>query len=326
MKTSRLVDWLCERWTHWRGPRGGRLSPVTHMFIEDVQSFIVPYRRSRTTPIRARCEGTADDVATALCSLRSLAGESANHNDPTATVCEAVRTVVLHMLWRGYAAFEIQESVSRDDDTGARGPANDRPFRPVRAMHFAWMFRSLVLTIGIVGARRSHLDRDQRRLHFRRPNAIWFVAIPRRLGGRWGHRLAMMQLGLFSGVFPSWTTTALAGRGDGLRFDVARYSQWRAAFQSVSVKRWGWNGRDTSLTHQTEFFAFYRTVTFHHSLATLREHVMDEINCLLKKRLGLDVSVTLEGLPSATEILDIRGRMERGELPFGDAFRLATSL
>ena len=73
------------------------------------------------------------------------------------------------------------------------------------------------------------------------------------------------------------------GEQNVLRFDVARYSQWRAAYRALAVERWSWNGRDTSLTYQTEFFSFYRTLGFHHALAILREHVLAEVSRLLNR-------------------------------------------
>jgi hypothetical protein len=65
---------------------------------------------------------------------------------------------------------------------------------------------------------------------------------------------------------------------------------------------------------------------FHHALAILREHVLVEVNRLLKRRLGLDVRISLEGLQTPSGILAIRSRMERGDLSIGDAFEQAVGL
>ena len=329
MKTSPAIERLRERWKEWIKSRRDWPNPVTHMFIQDVHAFIIPYRRQRTPPITARCEGNGDHVAIALRSLRRLASHSLNENDTTEIVCEAVRTIVQNMLWRGYAAFEIGEMATDDSDSYGRvmrGDWEDRPYRPLNALHYGWMVRLPRLTIGVVAAARRRWDREGSRVRVHRAKRTWLVDMPRPLGGRLGYWWAMKKLHRFSSVFPEWTADALVGEQNQLRFDVARYSQWRAAYRALAVKRWSWNGRDTSLTHQTEFFSFYRTLGFHHALATLREHVIAELNLLLNRRLGLDVRISIEGLQTANEILAIRSKMERGEVSIGDAFEQAVGI
>lgn len=328
MKTSQAIERLRERWKEWTESRRDWPNPVTHMFIQDVHAFIIPYRRQRTPPITARCEGNAEHVAIALRSLRGLASHSVNENETTEIVCEAVRTIVQHMLWRGYAAFEVGEMAMDDRDAYRRvmgGDWTERPYRPLNALHYGWMLRLPRLTIGIVAASRRRWDREGSRVRFHRATNTWLVDMPGPLGGRVGFWWAMKKLQKFSSVFPEWTADAL-GDQNVLRFDVARYSQWRAAYRTLAVKRWSWNGRDTSLTHQTEFFSFYRTLGFHHALAILREHVLAEVNRLLTRRLGLDVRISLEGLQTPSEILAIRSRMERGDVSIGDAFEQAIGL
>jgi hypothetical protein len=300
------------------------------MFTQDVYAFIIPYRRKAEALIEAVCEGNADDVAIALDSLRSLSRRSSiRHGDATEIVCEAVREVVQHMLWRGYAAFELGDLAFDDEETHRRARRSDlteRPFRPLQAMNRGALVRLPFGMVEILGSHRRQWDRERSLIQFYSSDRTWLVDVPRRLGGRWGLRLVLKQLRLFSGVFPKWSVTALVKEQNELRFDVPRYSQWRDAYQAAAVGRWGWPGRDTSLSHQTEFFLFYRTLTFHHALAILREHVVSEINRLLKRRLKLVAQITLRGFPSSQEILAIRDRMERGEVSLGDAYEQATRL
>ena len=83
---------------------------------------------------------------------------------------------------------------------------------------------------------------------------------------------------------------------------------------------WGWNRRDPSLDHETEFFSFYRTITFHWAQAVLRNHIVDELNLFLK-RLQLDSMITIQGLPTPDIILEVRGKMADGEISFTEAFK-----
>jgi hypothetical protein len=94
-----------------------------------------------------------------------------------------------------------------------------------------------------------------------------------------------------------------------VRLDVSGYGRLQAAYQASAVRNWGWSGRDSSLEHWTEYYLFDRTLRFQHALALLRQHVVAEINDVMTRRLLLDVHISLEGLPTADEVLGVRGRM-----------------
>ena len=328
MKISEAMEWLREKWDAWRGTRHDGPNVVVHMFVRDVRTFIIPYRSThKAPPITARCEGTANDVEMALRCLRSLSNGSSIRHGATEIVCEAVRSIVQELLWQGYAAFEIGDLTSDHDDTytkARRSDWQDQPYRPLNVMRNGLRLRLPIGMIEILDPHRRW-KHEESVIRFYSRKRTWLIDMPRRLGGRWGFWLALKKLALFTGILPKWVSvTGLVKEQGQHRFDVSRYSRWQAAYQARCVSRWSWNGRDTSLTHQTEFFSFYRTLTFHHSLAILREHVMAEINLLLRNRLGLNAQINLEGIPSADEILAIRGRMERGEVSVMEAFDQAT--
>lgn len=81
------------------------------------------------------------------------------------------------------------------------------------------------------------------------------------------------------------------------------------------TKYWGWNRRDWSQDNCTEFYTFYRMLNFKYAQALLRESIIDEINCLLK-RLSIDCEILMKGIPSSKEILKLRKKMELGEISF----------
>jgi hypothetical protein len=326
MKMPRAIEWIYERLSERRQAKRLASDPITHMFTEDVHTFIIPYRSKSGHPAEARCDGNADDVAIGLRTLRSIARSSSTET-PTEVVSEAIRAVVQQMLWRGYAAFEIGERTDADDEDGyrraRRGDWAKRPHYPLQGIHNGRVIRLPFGIVEILDARRTRWDPELEAVQFYRSKRTWVVDVPRRLGGRWGLLLVLRRLRRFSGVFPEWTAASLAKEQSEVRFDVHRYSLLRTAYQATATGRWSWTGRDNSLTHQTEFFLFYRMLTFHHALAVLREHVVAEINRLLT-RLKLDARVTFTGLPTPEEILAIRERMETGELSLGDAYEQAT--
>ena len=323
MTLTRTIEWLRDRWKGWRKAKRDVSDAITHMFTQDVNTFLIPYRSTKERPIRGRCEGAPDDVKVALRTLRSLVDRGYGGKDETEVVCEAVREIVKHILWRSYAAFEIGDRTGDDEGTYPRvkrGDFTEQQYYPLKAMTYGSLVRAPFGIVEIPSARRRNWDDSHRsiRLHLRK--RTWLIDPPRGLGGRAGLRRVLKRLSRFPLAFPRWTATSLVQEQHKVRFDVNGYSRLQAAYQAVAVRNWGWSGRDTSLNHWTEYYLFDRTLRFQHALALLRQHVVAEINEMLTRRLVLDVRVSLEGLPSADEVVRVRERMATGELSIGDAY------
>jgi hypothetical protein len=90
-----------------------------------------------------------------------------------------------------------------------------------------------------------------------------------------------------------------------------------------ATRIWGWDTRDWSSQYVTEYYQFYRRLTFRWSIEILRRHVIQEINRLLF-RLEIEASIAIEGLPTPASILDARERMAKGEIDFAVATRLTS--
>jgi hypothetical protein len=86
-----------------------------------------------------------------------------------------------------------------------------------------------------------------------------------------------------------------------------------AVFRATRI--WGWNARDWQGNETTEYYKFDRNITEHWAKATLREHIISELNGFLARVLP-GCSIRVEGLPSPDDILSIQRRLRRGELDF----------
>jgi hypothetical protein len=85
-----------------------------------------------------------------------------------------------------------------------------------------------------------------------------------------------------------------------------------------ATRDWGWGGRDWSLNYVTEYYQFYRHLTFKWAQAVLREHIVKEFNSLFR-RLGIAARIVVEGLSSPRDILKVREQMQAGGLDFAGA-------
>jgi hypothetical protein len=324
MMLTPSIESLRERWEGWRKGRRDFSDPITQMFTQDVNAFLIPYRSKKEKPIRARCDGVSDDVNVALRTLRSMSGRGHGRVDETEVVCEAVREIVKHLMWRGYAAFEIGELASENDERAFRRPERgdftEHQYYPLKPMTYGSLVRTPLGTVEIPTARRRNWDESHRSIRFHSRKRSWLIDPPRGLGGRAGLRRVLKRLSRFPLALPQWTATSLVQEQHEVRFDVNRYSRLQAAYQAVAVGNWGWSGRNTSLDHWTEYYLFDRTLRFHRALALLRQHVVADINELMTGRLKLNVSISLEGLADADDVARARERMATGELSIGEAY------
>jgi hypothetical protein len=104
--------------------------------------------------------------------------------------------------------------------------------------------------------------------------------------------------------------------GDYMReYYVQRYRETR---------KWGWDTRDWNSRYVTEYYEFYRRLTFRWSIEILRRHIVQEMNRLLG-RLGIEASINIDGLPNPESILDTRERMAKGKIDFAAASKLTST-
>jgi hypothetical protein len=103
-------------------------------------------------------------------------------------------------------------------------------------------------------------------------------------------------------------------------FKLSDYIRYKETQEARLTASWGWNRRDSLLDYETEFFYYYRTITFHWAQAVLRNHIINELNLLLN-RLQLKSQIVLQGLSTPDTILEIRGKMDEGEINFAEAYK-----
>jgi hypothetical protein len=106
-------------------------------------------------------------------------------------------------------------------------------------------------------------------------------------------------------------------------FNFLEYRREVEVFQCRVTRRWGWNHRDLSSKNWTEFALFYRLMTFRAAQAILREHILLELNDLLK-RFGIKAEIGVSGLPTSENILGLRSEMVFGNISYAKAYEVTS--
>lgn len=268
------------------------------MFEQDVQLIGHFSRPGRDQKPALRFEGVEGERAKAESLCASIA--DGPHHWPHDNIAGAIENVVLHLAYHGIALFEIAVEPEKS-------VLSLSSFNP----DYVW---NLVLFYLQVAPRGSWKELDGN-YAFLKKSTVWRVEMPRELGGARGYRKILEELSAWSSLGPEFYKQDLEKRQMPRDFVFGDYRKAHQIELYRVTKDWGWVGRDWSLDYVTEYYQFYRHLTFRWAQAVLRQHVVRELNSLFT-RLGISAQIVIEGLASPEEILTAREQMQAGILDF----------
>ncbi len=268
------------------------------MFQQDVHAGIVPYnlRLGEEKWISLTGEKEEREKVSILCDSVGR-GYSYSSED---SVKDAMREIALSLAYFGIALFEILEG---SKDSSATLYAFNSSC--------AWSLPAVYLQV----APRTSWQFLERKYALVPKSDVWRVKLPRKLASVRGYRTLLAQLSAWPELGPDFLQAELEKRRFPQDFSVTDYNRQLRIHQYRATRKWGWVRRDWSLDYVTEYYQFYRTLTFRWAQALVREHIVSELNALLS-RLNIRATISLEALTTSDEILDIRAKMERGEIDF----------
>lgn len=273
----------------------------SHMFREDICLAITPIgAKSRKHPnFSTTLEGK--DREDALAILDSL---SENHrNNLNVTVCGAIDEIAKQLSWLGFATFEI---ISTDNGSMS-----------LEAITGQNTYKLPLITVQLVP--RQDWNTWNKKLTLCPNRKIWRVEIPKLLGGKTEYRKIISNLNKFSsGGSPAFYMKNLENNKNQNFFNIKEYSQKKNISIGRITKNWGWNRRDYSTEHNTEYYTFYRIINFRKAQTAFREHIINEINKLFS-RLNITCTLSITGIPSYSDIIKTELLLKAGEIDFSEA-------
>ena len=264
-----------------------------HMLTEDIFSAIMPIggRSTRQNAFSISINGDEGEREKARRLIREMQNEfnpNVRPDDLTGMVCDAIENLVMHLCEDGRSVHEI----IFDEDS----VAHLYGFTSRRLLRLPGYFLQLIP--------KRDWDLWQKKFVLVPSKRIWYFEMPPVLGGRKGYKAMIKNLERFEVLFPN--------------FDFQNYTRINDIYCGQVTKTWGWNRRDLSQERSTEFFFFYRSITFHWAKAIVRDHVFKEINTLFE-RLNISCKLQVDGLPTPSDILNIRRKMQDGRITFMEA-------
>ncbi len=270
-------------------------------FVEDFHVDLMPYRSTRESEFKVELSPTNDDVAGWLAAL--LGARSNRAYELEDAVCDFVRDLGHSLALNGEVFFEITTASSKDPGLPnvALIPLPYGRVTRIASRYVQWVPR--------------HLHSQLGRWVLLPANVIWHLRLPRELGSPRQHRRLVRRLGEASGISPPFVLEDERLGANVRGYDFLTYR--RAVDAEVEHLTRGWGGipRLRVVEGATEYYFFERHVQWRRSQALVREHIISEINRLLH-RLGVQSRLVVRGLPSSTDLAELRDRLRRGEADF----------
>lgn len=285
------------------------INSTTHMFVEDVKIGIIPYHSRRQNGERGETynvelSGSDQDRERAKTILRALA--QSDHRDLEDTVRLVVESLASQLAWAGRAVYEIVDG----NQSSEKMLLLVSPYRLVSLC--GWSAQLVP---------KNDWKHLKKALVLLPPNALWSISMPSALGGAWGHKRLLCKLNRYGNVGPNFYMDSLEDQDGSHAFSAKEYWRESEIYWRRLTKRWGWGRRDYSDAYTMEFYRLYKRLTFKWAQATLREHVIAEVNGLLK-RLDIEASITLTGLICPDAIMKCRDELTSGHISFEQAYNL----
>jgi hypothetical protein len=269
------------------------------MITEDITNGIVPYRHQAKQNQIFVMEGQQDEVEESeqLCASLGRYDYGASEE----IICEAIKSVAHRLSYNGKAIFEL---------------LRDTKGEPVILHSFNVNFLYSIPRYYVQLPPRSCWPYiDGKKYAVINKSEVWYVEMPSELGGARGHQRMLRALSVWGNLGPKFFAEDLENQRFSSDFVFMDYVRENRAYQYGVTRRWGWNRRDGSLDHKTEYYYFHRLITFRWAQAVLREHVIKEFNALLR-RLGRSARIAQREVSSAQDILSVRERLEQGSIDF----------
>jgi hypothetical protein len=278
--------------------KGPDIDANVRMFTEDIHLAIMPIggRTERQENFTVELQGEEPDCEKAKAIIGEL-GEFDRY-DNAAMACDAVDNIAKRLAWEGQAVYEI---IKDNEQIYLHGFTSKNLIQII-----LWYLQIIPPGDWDLWKRKYNLINNKK---------IWKVKIPYELGGISGYKRILKRLKKYDYLGPKFYRKDLERGETPKNYDFLKYVRNSKIYFNRVTHKWGWNRRDWSQERCTEFYTFYKMLSFRYAQAILREHIIKEINQLLE-RLSVKCKLFVGGLPTAKEILQIRNDMQKGLVSF----------
>lgn len=148
---------------------------------------------------------------------------------------------------------------------------------------------------------------------------ILHITSPSELGGKSGLRKVLKRLATLSKIpFPDFHLKSFE-QNKQTGFDLNTYVESKYIEKAQLTKKFGWNQRKYQDNNILEYYSMHRHLEFAYSQTLIREHILKQLNIIIKKHLGTEIEMS--GLITSEDIKKEMGRLQEGNLEFNALYK-----
>ncbi len=275
------------------------------IFTRDVHTGIMPFRNGGKYPFKvslSRKNKNLEKQLSEFLHIGQFGGWSLEES-----LWDAVETLSQYLSTFGDVYLEIVHENDKDE-AGITG-------KKLEFLPLGKVFRLNSNYVQIVPL--SDWKRGEKKFYLIPSSRIWQIKLPRKLGTPRQHRRMLKQLNALSEPMPNFALKD-GTLGSSSKYDFTAHHRNKDIAVEQTTSTWGSIRSLSRIKGTTEYYYIVNRLQSSRSQALLREHLLSEINKLLK-RLGVKNSVKTEGLKSSSEISEAIKKLEKGTISFSEA-------
>jgi hypothetical protein len=278
----------------------------TSMFTADIYNGIMPYRFcSDESELKINITGTKKDIELAYKLCESLC-DNVYRGSIEDLISKAIENIVRQIVWEDKAYYEI---IIGDDITC--------PY--LHSFTSKRLFKFLNYYIQLVP--KKDIQLHSKRFVAIKAKYVWSITFPKSLGRSKAFKKIVKKLLKINSNSPNFAKNNIVETFEMPGYNFKAYHRLTNVIVNKIVKKWGWNRRDSSNEYSTDIYRVYKYISFKYTQALIREHIVYELNKLLKK-LVINSSITITGIKTSQDIIDIRRKVFSKEISLNDVFEL----
>lgn len=286
----------------------------SHMFIEDMYTGIMPFMiyRGEREKYPARIEPAATPQKQTLITKGISQREYVHFLEDA--LCEFVRTTAHVLFSDGAVFYEIVYRKNEADEI------EDFDFVLLQPFYLFRSWKNYYQVVPWWEAKESHIRVQIIKIPAEK---ILRIDFPKQYGGKRKIDSVLKRLWQLSKeLIPGFHMKAME-KNENIGFDLDEFNRAKYLEIAKLTKTFGWNQRQRSEGYITEYYSMLRFLREKKLEATMREHIIAELNAALNRQpLNLGARIVIENLFSVEDVAEQEKLLKQGDVAFMDIFNI----
>lgn len=291
-------------------------APYPYMLVQDLRVGVIPYSYKKEPQVHIVPHSA--EMEQLVC--RALPSHTGFKNDLGQSVCNFIRDAVHKLVFYGTIHYEIVYYYDNEESHNIVGfQLRSLPPNSVKCLfgvYYQILPNEILNRLIPLLKRIVRIDRSR----------LFSIKLPTVFRGPQRYRSFLRRMAnLTSSTFTKMAIDEMSPQVTRRYFDFSVYQVSQDKWIAKATRHLGWTGRGLFMKRSSEYYKLARHILFLKTLAKLREHMLLNLNSVLKRigeTMDFKTAVRMDGLPSPAFYDEKMADLKDGKLSFLDAWKL----